>query len=125
MIAPPPLGEPRATQLIEAVASYLESVALPKLEGHAAFHGRVAVNVLNIVKRELEMGPAAALAERDRLATLLGVDGDLDALRRQLCAQLRAGAMSMETPGLAEHLLATAADRIRIEQPHYKSLALI
>jgi hypothetical protein len=120
----PVLGEPAATQLLEAVAGYLENVALPKLEGHAAFHGRVAVNVLNIVKRELELGPAAAEAERARLTALLGAEGDLDTLRSDLCARLRKGAMNFDTPGLAEHLLTTAADRVRIEQPQYKSLKL-
>jgi hypothetical protein len=38
---------------------------------------------------------------------------------------LRDGAMTLETPGLAEHLLATAAARVRIEQPNYKSLKLV
>jgi hypothetical protein len=121
----PILGEPSITQLVEAVAGYLENAALPRLEGHAAFHGRVAVNVLGIIARELEFGPAAAEGERARLAKLLGADGDLDALRRDLCARLRDGAMTLETPGLAEHLLATAAARVRIEQPNYKSLKLV
>lgn len=120
----PVLGEPTATQLLEAVAGYLENVALPKLEGHAAFHGRVAINVVNIVKRELELGPAAAEAERQRLVALLGANGDLDSLRTDLCARLREGAMNFDTPGLADHLLATAVDRVRIEQPQYKSLKL-
>jgi hypothetical protein len=118
------LGEPKAAQLLEAVAGYLETVALPKLEGHAAFHGRVAVNVLNIVRRELELGPAAAEAERARLVALLGAEGDLDTLRRDLCARLSTGAMTLDAPGLAEHLLVTAADRVRIEQPSYASLKL-
>lgn len=117
-------GEPAATQLIEAVAGYLENVALPKLEGHTAFHGRVAINVLNIVAREMALGPAADAAEAARLAALLDAHADLDALRRMLCAKLSAGEMTIETPGLAEHLLATAIDRVKIEQPNYASLKL-
>lgn len=119
------LGEPGATQLVEAVARYLEEVAVPQLEGHAAFHGKVAINVLNIIAREISLGPAAAEAERARLAGLLGSDGDLDGLRRTLCERLTAGAMTLETPGLADHLLASAADRVRIEQPNYASLKRI
>lgn len=116
------LGEPTAKQLIEATASFLEKVAIPQLEGHAAFHGRVAANVLAIVARELELGPAAAAAETARLETLLGRADALDGLRRDLCARLTAGEMSLETPGLAEHLLSSAIDRVRIEQPNYGSL---
>jgi hypothetical protein len=118
----PYLGEPTPVQLVEAVAGYLEKVAVPQLEGHAAFHGRVAINVLNIIAREMQLGPAAAEEERARLAALLGKDGDLDSLRRALCAQLRAGEAGLETPGLVEHLLASAIDRVRIEQPNYGSL---
>jgi hypothetical protein len=116
------LGEPTAAQLIEAVAGYLENVAMPKLEGHPAFHGRVAINVLNIVAREITLGPAAAEAERTRAAALLSEDGDLETLRRKLCARISAGEITLATPGLADHLLATAADRVRIEQPNYASL---
>lgn len=116
------LGEPGATQLVEAVARYLEEVAVPQLEGHAAFHGKVAINVLHIVAREISLGPAAAEAERARLTDLLGADGDLDALRRMLCEKLTTGVFTLETPGLATHLLEAAADRVRIEQPNYASL---
>lgn len=121
----PVLAEPTAKQLVEAVSGYLERVAVPALEGHAAFHGRVAINVLAIVARELELGPAAATAEHKRLAALLRRDGDLYTLRRKLCADLTSGAAGLATPGLAEHLLATVADRVRIEQPQYKSLELV
>jgi hypothetical protein len=116
------LGEPTAKQLVEATAGFLERVALPQLEGHAAFHGRVALNVLATVARELELGPAAAAAEQARLEALVGERGELDALRRALCAKLRAGEATIETPGLAAHLLATVVDRVRIEQPAYASL---
>lgn len=116
------LAEPTARQLIEAVAGFLEQTALPRLEGHAAFHGRVAVNVLGIVARELELGPAAAAAEQARLLALLGEEGDLGALRWALVQRIRAGAMTEATPGLLDHLLAAAADRVAIEQPNYASL---
>ncbi len=116
------LGEPSAKQLIEAAAGFLEKTAAPQLCGHAAFHARVAINVLQTVGRELELGPAAAAAETARLAALLGREGDLDTLRRDLCARLRAGDMTAATPGLLDHLLATAADRVAIEQPGYSSL---
>lgn len=116
------LGEPSAKQLIEAAAGFLEKTAAPALTGHAAFHARVAINVLHTVARELELGPAAAAAETARLKALLGRESDLDALRRDLCARLRAGEMTMATQGLLDHLLATAADRVAIEQPGYASL---
>jgi len=116
------LGEPSASQLVEAVALYLEQTAMPKLDGHAAFHGRVALNVLAIVQRELKDGPAAAEGERARLAALIGRDGDLADLRNTLTAGIRSGAIDETTPGLLDHLEKTVADRVRIEQPNYASL---
>jgi hypothetical protein len=116
------LGEPNAAQLVEAVALWLEKTALPKLDGHAAFHGRVALNALAIVQRELADGAAAAEAERARLQALIGRDGDLASLRSALSAGIRDGALDETFPGLLEHLEKTVVDRVRIEQPNYGSL---
>lgn len=118
------LGQPDARQLVEAVARFIETVAAPRLDGHAAFHARVAVNALHIVARELERGPAATEAERQRLVALIGRDADLETLRWALVDAIRAGRAGLETPGLCEHLTESAADRVRIEQPGYASLRL-
>ena len=53
------LASPRADELIDAVARFIETVAAPQLSGHAAFHARVAVNALRIVERELRLAPQA------------------------------------------------------------------
>ena len=115
------LGEPRAAQLIEAVAGYIESIA-PSLGGRDAFHGRVAVNALRIVVRELELGPAAEARELQGLAAL-GCPGRLEEARRALCAAIRSVELTLEHGQLAEHLLRCTADRVAIEQPNYASLA--
>jgi hypothetical protein len=115
------LGEPTAAQLAQAVATYLERDALPALSGRAAFHGRVAVNVLRIIERELQLGPAAAAREREGLQALLREDGELATLRAKLSDAIREGRMDSQTPGLLEHLARAIADRVEIEQPNYAS----
>jgi len=115
--------EPTAKQLIEAAAGFLEA-QLPSLDGRAAFHGRVAVNVLGIVARELELGPAAAKNEHARLRDILKTDGELADLRAQLCRRIRVGQLTQANPLLLDHLLLTVRDRVTIEQPRYGSLAL-
>jgi hypothetical protein len=122
MSAQSPFAEPTITQLVEAVAGYLEKTALPHLEGHAAFHGRVAINVLGAIKRELQEGPAALAAEEARLGALLAQEGGLNALRWALVAAIRNGEMTAQTPGLLDHLLKSAMDRVAIEQPGYGAL---
>jgi hypothetical protein len=117
---------PNSADLIAAVRAYLEQTAIPALSGHNAFHGRVAVNVLSILERELALGPAALAAETARLQTLLGApEAGLGQLRAMLCAKIASGEITAESPGVLAHLLATAADRVAIEQPNYASLKLV
>jgi hypothetical protein len=110
---------PTAAELITAVREFLEEQALPQLEGRAAFHGRVAANALAIVARQLELGPAADAAERERLRALLGRDGTLDELNRELCRRIRGGELRLESPGLVDHLRRTTLDKLAVDQPKY------
>ncbi|MEJ1968773.1 MAG: DUF6285 domain-containing protein [Rhizomicrobium sp.] len=116
------MDQPSMLELVGAVRDFLEQRAMPELKGHTAFHARVAANALGIVARELEHGAAAGEAERARLAELLGRDGALIDLNRELCAAIRAGALGLETPGLTEHLTLTTSDKIGIDQPNYGGL---
>lgn len=109
---------PRAPELIEAVREFLERI-LPELKGHSAFHGRVAANVLDIVKRELELTPSSDSAEHARLRALLGTDGTLDELNRLLCQRIRSGELPLDAPGLVEHLRETTLAKLAVDQPRY------
>ncbi len=110
---------PTAKELIEAVRAFLEERAMKELTGHAAFHARVAANALAIVERELEQGPRAEAEERARLAALLGHDGELGDLNAELAGKIRSGEISLEAPGLRDHLWQTTLDKVAIDQPKY------
>lgn len=109
-------------ELVIAVRDFLEQRAMPELKGHTAFHARVAANALGIVARELELAGVSGEAERARLAQLLGHDGELLVLNRELCAAIRDGRIGLDTPGLAEHLTVTTRDKVGIDQPNYSGL---
>lgn len=113
--------QPSASQLIQAVADFLRDDALPRLDGLTAFHARVAVSLLEIVRREIEQGPAAEAQERASLQSLLGSDGDLDALNRELCARIARGEVNAHTPGLMPHLLRTGLAKLAVDQPGYST----
>src|SRR5258706_3995914 len=83
------MDQPSVLELVTAVRDFLEQRAMPELKGHTAFHARVAANALGIVARELEQGGPSADAERERLAQLLGHDGSLMDLNRELCRKIR------------------------------------
>jgi len=111
--------QPSAAELVEAVAEFLQREIAPQLTGRANFHARVAVNVLNIVRRELALAPAADRAEAARLAVLLGAGGDAEALNEELCRRIAAGEIAADDPALLEHLWSTVLDVLAVDQPSY------
>ena len=109
-------------ELVEAVRDFLENKAMPELKGHTAFHARVAANALGIVSRELAQGVNSAVDEKTRLVALLGCDGTLEELNRELCRRIRNGAIWLETPDFADHLRVTTLEKVAIDQPSYSGL---
>ena len=114
-----PADRPDALELVEAAAEHLAVHVRPALSGHAAFEALIAANLLAIARRELELGPPAHAAERERLRVLLGRDGALDELEDELVARIRAGTIGLEDRRLVDHLRATVRDRLRIANPGY------
>jgi hypothetical protein len=110
---------PTADELLEAVRAFLDDDLLPSLEGRLRFHTRVAVNVLDIVRRELADGPAADASERERLVALLGREGDLDDLAGALARGLRDGDVDPDDPAVVDHLRRTAAADVAIANPRH------
>jgi len=113
---------PTAIELLEAVRDFLEQRALPELTGRNAFHGRVAVNALDIVRRELEQGADVVAAEGKRLGELLDSEdamASIAALDRELCRRIRAGEVTLATPGLRAHLWETTLAELAVDQPKY------
>src|SRR5512139_807907 len=82
-----PYDAPSARELVEAVREFLQGDVLPGLDGRTKFHALVAINVLGMVERELEFGPEAARAHRERLAALGFADD------RALVEAIRGGAL--------------------------------
>ncbi len=113
------MDKPNLAEIVTAVREFIETKAIPELTGHTAFHARVAANALAIAERELASGPAAAAGEIERLKALLGRDGTLDQLNRALAARIASGDITLDTPGLAEHLKRTTIDKVAIDQPSY------
>jgi DNA-binding response OmpR family regulator len=77
---------PDTAELVAAVREFLERDVMAATEGRVQFHTRVAVNALNVVERELRLGPELEPRERARAAALLGHDGDAATLERELAA---------------------------------------
>jgi hypothetical protein len=111
--------QPTAIELIDAVSEFLRAEAIPALAGRVAFHTRVAANVLDIVRRELMLGPDAERSEGERLRALLGHDGEREALNTELCDRIARDAIGRTDRSLIEHLWATTLDTLSVDQPNY------
>ncbi len=116
------ITHPTSIELIESVIKFIEERAAPQLKDRDAFHARVAVNALAAIKREIADGAAAEDGQVERLAALLGREGDWATLNGELCAKIRDGAISPTDPVLLAHLRASIIDQVRIDQPQYAGL---
>jgi hypothetical protein len=116
-----PGSTPDATLLLRAAVKYLEEELMPTLSGYHRFQTRVTANVLNTVRRELELRGAQAAQERARLVALLGHDGDAETLSRELAERIRAGAIAIDNPALRSHVRQSLADALAINNPKWLS----
>lgn len=113
--------QPDAAAIVACVNDFLRETVLPQLSGRTAFDLRVSINALELVGRELMLSPASNAAEAERLRSLLGRPGDLLSQNRDLAAALAQGTAGPETPGLMDHLRATAIEKLAVDQPKYSS----
>ena len=110
---------PTAAELVSAVREYLERDVMPATDGRIAFHARVAVNVLGMVERELELGEAQNDAEHVRLVQLLGRDGTIRELTELLAEDIRRGAMDSRWSETVGHVRATVRAKLEVANPRY------
>jgi hypothetical protein len=109
----PPHDAPGAAELIAAVRGFLRDEVLPAAQDQVRFHCLVAINALEMVEREIELGPVQAAAHRDRLAAL-GFDGDAE-----LVAAIRAGRLDDRAPELRAALLESVRAKLAVANPSY------
>jgi hypothetical protein len=55
---------------------------------------------------------------------LLGHDGTLEDINRELCEKIRAGKVDIESDALRQHLELTTLDKVGIDQPNYSGLKI-
>lgn len=105
-------GRPTATELVDAVRAHLAEEVAPALEGSARFHARVAAHALEVVERELRLGPAQQGAHRARLGAL-GFADDV-----ALAQAIRSGTLD-DRPDVDAAVRASVVDRLRVANPRW------
>ncbi len=116
-----PLGAelPRNDELLVSVRDFLREDVMAATSGRTQFMARVAANSLDILLRDMSLGPSLRAAEQRRLVAVMGHDGAREALRFELVEKLRDGSMALDQAGLVEHLRATVIGELAVDQPNY------
>ena len=105
-------GTPTAAELVESVVEFLERDVADELSGRPRFHLRVAVNALNIVRRQLELaGDNNRLC--DAALASLGVSSE-----RELADAIRSGAVE-DGYKLRGVLRTLVTARLQVNNPTY------
>jgi hypothetical protein len=108
-----PHDAPSAAELLEAVREWIDREVITATDGRLRFHARVASNVLAMVEREIELGPAQAVAHAERLAQL-GVADDAE-----LAAAIRERRFDDRADELRRLLGEMVADKVAVANPRY------
>ena len=116
-----PTNRPNMQELVEAVREFLENKVQPAIDGQISFHTRIAINMLKIVERELDLGPKLNQEETGRLKQILGQEGSLEDLNAALCEKLKSGEMDYQSDELTEHLQKSALGKLAIDNPEYSA----
>ncbi len=120
---------PNYDELLTAVERFLDDEVVSKSEGALRFNGRVAANVIRIVRRELENEEASLAHEWESLAELLGEaprPRDRDALRAVLAQRNETLADRIRTgdsdegdfrDAVVRHVRQTIRDKLAVTNP--------
>ncbi len=110
---------PDPPEILSAVADLLRGTIMPLLSGHPNYQVRVAANALDLVRRQIERQAESDAAEHASLKALLGREGSLEDLNRALCEAIERHDLTLQSPGVADHLWAATMAKLAVDQPSY------
>ena len=113
---------PRPDELLVSVRDFLRGEVMEETRGRTQFLGRVAANSLDIVLRELELGPDLHDYQVKSLSKILKKTGSRDELMQTLCERLRIPEAEPLGTELQVFLRNSVAGQVAIDQPRYSGL---
>lgn len=124
--------KPSLNELLAAVQVHLEENVVPEVKENRKlyFQTLVAINLLKVSQRELDLAPGHLQAEWQRITGLLEIDkpfpDNLDAARSQLAAfnaalieKIRSGEFDENAQTLIHHLKATTIEQLETANPKF------
>lgn len=108
-----PHDRPTASELVQAVREWMETDLMKGIEPRMTFHLRVAMNILDIVDRELQLG-APMEARHAQALSELGASDDAE-----LGKKIRNGDFDNDLASLLAALRPVVEDKVRVANPKY------
>jgi hypothetical protein len=108
-----PHDRPTASELVHAVREWMEEDLIKAVEPRLVFHLRVAMNMLDMVDRELQLGVPMELRHAEVLREL-GVSDDAE-----LAMKIRSGECDEDFSSLLSLLRPIVEDKVRVANPKY------
>ena len=110
---------PTKAELVEAVYIFLEEKVKENLPNHLAFNTQIAINVLKVVKRELDNGDKLSEESEEILSNLI-IDPGKASLEK-LAESISSGEIELENKKLQEALVEITKKKISVDNPKYST----
>jgi len=113
---------PDGAGLLEIARETLRGDLIDALPADKRYEALMISNAMAIAARQMAAGNAHLVTETTELRDTLGVDGDLEALSRELARQLRAGYLAPGTPDrnrVYDILWRATEQKVRESNPKY------
>ena len=119
-------NRPTSAELLTAVSEFLEGEAMEAIDtDDVRFKLKIALNVLQLIRREVELGRDHEIAEVDGLQALLATDETSPALlNEELCRRIRNGDYDAAAPArdaLLQHLQTATLKKLAVDNPRYST----
>jgi len=112
-------NNPTVIELIQTVSRFLSDEVQAQLTGSTVYNNKIAINVLNIIERELLLSQTLNDAEHQRLKLLLEQDLPRESLNERLIAKISKGELDSQSTALMDHLYESALGKLSIDNPRY------
>ena len=110
---------PTNVELVEVVSEFLEKEIKINLPDHLAFKTQIAINVLNIVKREQQNEEILSKESKEILLNLFKDPNKANI--RELAKQIETGELKLDNKELQEVLIEITKKKISVDNPKYST----
>ena len=110
---------PTNAELVEVVSEFLEKEIKINLPDHLAFKTQIAINVLNIVKREQQNEKILSKESKEILLNLFKDPNKANI--RELAKQIETGELKLDDKELQEALIEITKKKISVDNPKYST----